>query len=114
MPAGRFSVLAGFVEPGETLEQTVSREVMEEVGLHVGRLRYYKSQPWSFSDALLSGYFCDVEGDSTIRVDGRELSSGRWLGREELLRKLGEQRDRDSSSLTNEMILAFAQGVEPR
>ena len=55
-----------------------------------------------------------MEGDSTIRVDGRELSSGRWLGREELLRKLGEQRDRDSSSLTNEMILAFAQGVEPR
>lgn len=110
----RLALVAGFVEVGESLEETVRREVMEEVGLHVGRLRYYKSQPWSFSDALLSGYFCDVEGDSTIRVDGRELSSGRWLGREELLRKLGEQRDRDSSSLTNEMILAFAQGVEPR
>ncbi len=55
--------IAGFVEVGESLEETVRREVMEEVGLHVGRLRYYKSQPWSFSDALLSG---DFVGNASI------------------------------------------------
>ena len=63
---------AGFAEIGETIEETVHREVMEEVGLKVKNLRYYKSQPWSFSGTLLFGFFCDVDGDDTLTVDHEE------------------------------------------
>lgn len=61
----RYALIAGFAEIGETIEETVHREVMEEVGLKVKNLRYYKSQPWSFSGTLLFGFFCDVDGDDT-------------------------------------------------
>ena len=70
----RYALIAGFAEIGETIEETVHREVMEEVGLKVKNLRYYKSQPWSFSGTLLFGFFCDVDGDDTLTVDHEELS----------------------------------------
>ena len=57
-----YALIAGFTEIGETLEETVQREVMEEVGLKVKNIRYYKSQPWSFSSTLLCGFFCEVDG----------------------------------------------------
>jgi NAD+ diphosphatase len=69
MPAGpipNFALIAGFTEIGETLEETVHREVMEEVGLKVKNLRYYKNQPWSFSDSLLVGFFAELDGSPEI------------------------------------------------
>lgn len=106
------ALVAGFTEFGETLEGTVHREVGEEVGLTVTNLRYYKSQPWSFTDTLLSGFFCDVEGDPSIHVDHDELSWGEWVRRDDLSAELGGRYD--TSSLTNEMIALFARGGEPK
>ena len=76
--------MAGYTEVGETLEQTVHREVMEEVGLKVKNLRYYKSQPWSFSGSLLAGFYCDVDGDPSITLDREELSVAEWFDRASL------------------------------
>lgn len=98
------ALIAGFVEIGETLEDTVHREVMEEVGLRVKNLRYYKSQPWAFTDTLLSGFFCDLDGEDTIVLDHNELCEGVWLTREELPESTGDV------SLTSEMIALFRQG----
>ena len=104
----RYALIAGFAEIGETIEETVHREVMEEVGLKVKNLRYYKSQPWSFSSTLLFGFFCDVDGDDTLTVDHEELSMAQWFDRDKIT---GQGND---ISLTNEMMLLFAAGKEPR
>ena len=69
----KYALLAGFAEIGETLEETVKREVMEEVGLKVKNIRYYKSQPWSFSDTLLMGFYCDLDGSDEITLDRKNL-----------------------------------------
>jgi NAD+ diphosphatase len=97
----RYALLAGFTEIGETIEETVAREVMEEVGLRVKNIRYYKSQPWSFSDTLLMGFFTELDGDDTITLDQEELSEAVWIAREDI------QVEPDNLSLTNEMILKF-------
>ena len=81
---------------------------MEEVGLKVKNLRYYKSQPWSFSGTLLFGFFCDVDGDDTLTVDHEELSMVQWFDRDKIT---GQGND---ISLTNEMMMLFAAGKEPR
>ena len=100
----RHALIAGFAEIGETIEETVHREVMEEVGLKVRNLRYYKSQPWSFSGTLLFGFFCDVDGDDTLTVDHEELSMAQWFDRDKIT---GQGND---ISLTNEMMMAFKRG----
>lgn len=97
----RYALIAGFTEIGETVEETVAREVMEEVGLNVKNIRYYKSQPWSFSDTLLIGFFAELDGDATIKLDEEELAEALWMPREEI------QVEPDNLSLTNEMILKF-------
>lgn len=74
---------------------------MEEVGLKVKNLRFYKSQPWSFSDSLLMGFFCEVDGSDEIRIDHSELATAQWFTRDEIIL---EQYD---ISLTREMILKF-------
>ncbi|UNK58305.1 NAD(+) diphosphatase [Pseudoxanthomonas daejeonensis] len=86
--ARRWSVLAGFVEPGETLEQTVVREVHEEAGVRVLGCRYLASQPWPFPGALMLGFEALAAGDEP-RVDG-ELEAARWFTREEIGRALRE------------------------
>lgn len=80
----RHALVAGFMEIGETLEDTVRREVMEEVGLKVKNIRYYKSQPWAFSESVLMGFFADVDGDAEVHVDGEELSEAQWFSRKDL------------------------------
>ena len=104
----QYALIAGFAEIGETIEETVHREVMEEVGLKVRNLRYYKSQPWSFSGTLLFGFFCDVDGEDTLTVDHEELSIAQWFERDQII---GQD---NNSSLTNEMMMVFAAGKEPK
>jgi NAD+ diphosphatase len=86
-PEGRFSTLAGFVEPGESLEDAVRREVMEEVGVQVGDVRYAGSQPWPFPASLMLGFFgtAQIAGDGAdIQVDHDEIAEARWFTREEV------------------------------
>lgn len=82
-PARRYSVIAGFVEPGESLEQTVAREVLEETGVRVRRCRYLASQPWPFPGALMLGFSADAEPDEP--QVGDELEEARWFTREDVL-----------------------------
>ena len=96
-----YALVAGFTEIGETLEETVQREVMEETGLHVKNIRYYKSQPWGIVDDILAGFYCDVDGDTEIHMDKSELKLAEWKKREEI------QLQPDDFSLTNEMMLMF-------
>lgn len=104
----RYALLAGFTEIGETLEQTVQREVMEEVGLRVKNIRYYKSQPWGVDGNVLMGFFCDLDGDDRIQIDPRELAMAQWYERDRL------PAHDDGISLTREMIRVFEEGREPK
>jgi NAD+ diphosphatase len=78
-----YSVLAGFAEPGETLEETVAREVYEETGIEVTDIRYFGSQPWPFPDSLMIGFTARYAGGE-IRVDGEEISDARWFTADQL------------------------------
>lgn len=102
-----YALIAGFCEMGETVEQTVHREVMEEVGLKVTNLRYYKSQPWPPSSSLLFGFFCDLDGESYITLDDHELEEAEWLSREDL-------PDDEDYSLTREMMGVLRKGEETK
>jgi NAD+ diphosphatase len=77
-PAGMFSALAGFVEPGETLEQCVAREVGEEVGVSVTNLNYFASQPWPFPHSLMIAFVCDWSGGE-IRAQAGEIEAADWF-----------------------------------
>lgn len=92
------SLIAGFAESGETIEETVHREVKEEVGLEVTNLRFYKSQPWPLSSSLLMGFFCDLAGSPEITVQEEELAFAEWVERDEL------PYDDTNYSLTREMM----------
>lgn len=97
----RYALIAGFAEIGETLEETVRREVMEEVGLKVKNIRYYKSQPWSISDSLLAGFFCELDGDDQVTLDENELELAEWFEREDI------PEAASCETLTNEMMMQF-------
>lgn len=100
-PTANYALVAGFCEIGETLEDTVCREVKEEVGLQVKNIRYYKSQPWPFTDTLLAGFFCELDGSADITLEENELSLAEWHSRNEI------PVEENFVSLTNEMILFF-------
>ena len=82
-PSGRWSTLAGFLEPGETLEDAVRREVAEEVGLPVGEVSYFGNQPWPLPASLMVGFFARAL-DDRIDVDGAEIEEARWFTRGQL------------------------------
>ena len=77
-PPGMFSALAGFVEPGETLEQCIAREVLEEVGISVTNVQYFASQPWPFPNSLMIAFFCDYAGGE-ISPQETEIESAEWF-----------------------------------
>ena len=83
-PERRVSILAGFVEPGESAEQAVVREVAEETGITVGEVRYLGSQPWPMPASLMLGFWARANGVQPIRVDEEEIAEARWFSRDEL------------------------------
>ncbi|HEX3389155.1 MAG TPA: NAD(+) diphosphatase [Streptosporangiaceae bacterium] len=83
-PERRVSILAGFVEPGESAEQAVAREVGEETGITVARVRYAGSQPWPMPQSLMLGFRASATGDLELRVDDDEISEAYWFSRDEL------------------------------
>lgn len=82
-PKGMYSSLAGFVEPGENIEEAVRREIMEEAGIRVSAVRYHSTQPWPWPSSLMIGCFADAVSEE-ITIDGQELEEARWVSRAEL------------------------------
>ncbi|MCR5324105.1 MAG: NAD(+) diphosphatase [Lachnospiraceae bacterium] len=101
---GHNALVAGFVEIGETLEETVAREVMEETGIKVKNIRYYKSQPWGMAQDLLAGFFCEADDAGKIHMDENELKYAEWVRRDEIVLQP------NNLSLTNEMMSMFKEG----
>lgn len=92
-PEGMYSLLAGFVEPGETLEAAVRREVLEETGVRTGAVRYLASQPWPFPASLMIGCMAEAESED-IRIDPEELQDACWVTREEMVAVLAGRHPR--------------------
>jgi NAD+ diphosphatase len=98
-PEGRFSTLAGFVEPGESLEAAVRREVHEECGIDIGTVTYLGSQPWPFPSSLMLGFSAQALSTEVHRHDG-EIAEARWYTREALLADIGTGRLHVSPSIS--------------
>ena len=81
----RYALIAGFVEPGETIEEAVHREVSEEVGINIKNLEYKKSQSWSFPNSLMLGFAAEYDSGD-IKVDGDEILKAKWFKKEEIIR----------------------------
>jgi NAD+ diphosphatase len=105
-PKGRMSVLAGFVEPGESVEQAVAREVFEEAAIIVGQIRYLGSQPWPMPRSLMLGFQAMAAGGQRITVDEEEIGEARWFTREEMLASIeaGELGIAPTSSIARRLI----------
>jgi len=80
----RYALVAGFVEIGESFEDTVKREVFEEVGLKVKNIRYFASQPWGITGGLLAGYFADLDGEDEVKLDLDELKEASWMTKDQM------------------------------
>ena len=100
----RYSLVAGYVDVGETLEETVMREVKEEVGLDVKNIRYYKSQPWAFSGSMMIGFTAEADDTQPIRPDNVEITEADWFSRENL------PNHPPKISIAGEMIDKFKKG----
>jgi len=107
-PVKHYVLVAGFVEVGETAEQTVAREVWEETGLRVKNIRYFGSQPWGCAGNLTLGYWAELDGTDRVEVERSELSDARWFLRDQV------PVPEDHTSLTSAMIRAFARGGEEK
>jgi len=110
--APMYSTLAGFIEPGETIEDAVRRETMEETGVHVGEVRYMASQPWPFPASLMIGCYGEALSEGIV-IDREELVDARWFGRDEVLAML-EGRHREglivpqAFSIAHQLIWSWA------
>ena len=112
-PPARHSCLAGYVEPGESIEGAVVREVLEETGVPVSGVRYHSSQPWPFPSTLMIGCLATASSER-IEVDGVEIGSAAWFGREEVLRALAGDHPRltlpGPIAIAHTLISAWAHG----
>ena len=104
----RYALVAGFTEIGETLEDTVRREVLEETGIHVKNVRYHGNQPWGISGNLMVGFWADLDGDASVTLDTTELNEAVWLHRSEI------PPTPNSLDLTHTMIEMFRLGQDPK
>jgi NAD+ diphosphatase len=104
-PPGRYSTLAGFVEPGESAEQAVVREVAEETGVQVRDVRYVSSQPWPFPSSLMLGFTAVCDADAEPRPADGELEDARWFTRDEL-RAAGTWGSRTGTQLPGSVSIA--------
>lgn len=112
-PEDRYSILAGFVEQGETLEGAVVREVMEEVGIPVTNVRYHSSQPWPFPANLMFGFFAEAQSE-TITIADDELDHARWFHRDELIEEARQYAKKPHSvSIARRLMSEWALGHEP-
>jgi NAD+ diphosphatase len=111
---GRYSTLAGFVEPGESLEQALRREVREEVGIDIATTRYAGSQPWPFPSSLMLGFFATA-ATTEITVDGDEIADARWWSRDELIESVrsGTLAFPGSASIARRLLEAWFGGPLP-
>lgn len=103
-PSAWYSLVAGYVDVGETLEEALEREVMEEVGLEVKNIRYYKSQPWPLSGSMMIGYIAEADDKQPIIIDEKEIAEAAWFTR-------GNLPEHPSTiSIAGEMIEKFERG----
>ena len=100
-----YVLVAGFIEVGESAEDTVRREVLEETGLHVKNIRYFGSQPWGIPGNLTLGYTAQLDGKDDLTIQKDELADGKWFRREDV-----PVRENDDLSITMAMIRAFKEG----
>jgi NAD+ diphosphatase len=107
-PKGFYSVLAGFVEPGETLEQCVKREIYEEVGIHVKNIKYFGNQPWSFPDSLMIAFTAEYDSGE-ISADDFEIEHADWFSVDELPEALPKK-----ISIANRLIANFIEQMKKR
>jgi NAD+ diphosphatase len=91
-PDGFYSAFAGFLEPGETMEEGVKRELREEADVEVGAVRYHASQPWPFPSSLMLGCYAEALS-KTFRIDGKEIESARWMHKSEVRERLAQPKD---------------------
>ncbi|MGE0076462.1 MAG: NAD(+) diphosphatase [Bacteroidales bacterium] len=101
---GWYSLVAGYVDVGETLEEALMREVKEEVGLEVKNIRYYKSQPWPLSGSMMIGFIAEADENQPIAIDGKEIVEAAWFSRGNL------PLHSSNISIAGEMIEKFEQG----
>jgi NAD+ diphosphatase len=101
---GVYSALAGFMEPGESIEEAARREIHEETGIVVGEVRYHSSQPWPFPSSLMIGLLAHAKGGEIV-IDAAELEDARWFGRAEILEML-EDRHREGLKLPRPAAIA--------
>ena len=111
---GMYSALAGFIEPGETFEHAVHREVLEEAGIHCTDVRYFASQPWPFPSSLMIGCFARAAGTEIV-VDKNELEDARWFTRDEVIAMLAGTHAHGLSApkpfaIAHHLLKAFADG----
>lgn len=99
-----YSLVAGYADIGESLEDTVAREVKEEVGLDIRNIRYYKSQPWPFSGSMMIGYIAEADDTQPINIDKKEISDAGWFTRDNL------PNHPNTVSIAGEMIEKFKNG----
>lgn len=100
-----YSLVAGYADIGESLEDAVAREVKEEVGIEVKNIRYYKSQPWPFSGSMMIGYWAEADDTQPIKIDPKEIVDAAWYKRGEL------PNHPNTISIAGEMIELFEKGM---